>query len=195
VLSGGEIGFAYFMPVLISVALITGAVALIPQGFVFWQTLRQARETSHYRRKALVRRACEGLYTTVSDLRTQIRTNYDYHGAEMQARLEKVWRYAGEADKQAVRIELLVSGDLAESARRLAKAADAAAKAAAEKTDLDMKRCVELPNLAQLVSCADAFREQARATTAADRDHGRSIAVRSPGAADRAAGRWRRRPA
>jgi hypothetical protein len=86
-------GFSYYMPDIISVALITGAAALIPQGFFFWQTLRQAREAERDRRASSVRRACEGLYTTVSDLRTQIRTNHDYHGAEMRERLEKVWRY------------------------------------------------------------------------------------------------------
>ena len=70
----------------------------------------------------------------MSDLRTQIRTNYDYHGSEMRERLEKVWRYAGDADKQAVRIEFLAGSDLAESARQLAAAAAEAAKAAAAKT-------------------------------------------------------------
>ena len=156
-------GFPYCMPELIAVALITGAAALIPQGFVFWQNWRQAREAGHDRRTASVRRACEALYTTVSDLRTQIRTNYDYHGQEMRARLEKVWRYAGEADKQAVRIELLADGELAATARQLAAAAAKAAGAAAEKTDLDMGRCVALPDLSELVTRSDAFREQAAA--------------------------------
>lgn len=151
------------MPDVISVALITGAVALIPQGFLFWQNWLQAREAGQDRRTTSARRACENLYTTVSDLRTQIRTNYDYHGQEMRARLEKVWRYAGEADKQAVRIELLVGGDLAKSARRLAAAAAKSATAAAEKTDLDMGRCVALPDLSELVTRADAFREEAAA--------------------------------
>jgi undecaprenyl pyrophosphate synthase len=156
-------GFSYYMPDIISVALITGAAALIPQGFIFWQNLRQAREAGHDRRTTSVRRACEGLYTTVSDLRTQIRTNYDYHGQEMRERLEKVWRYAGEADKQAVHIELLADGDLAGTARQLAAAAAKAAAAAAEKTDLDMNRCVALPDLSELVTQANAFREQAAA--------------------------------
>lgn len=156
-------GFSYYMPDIISVALITGAAALIPQGFFFWQTLRQAREAGRDRRASSVRRACEGLYTTVSDLRTQIRTNHDYHGAEMRERLEKVWRYAGEADKQAARIELLVRGDLAESARLLAGAAAEAAAQAAKNTNLDMGRSVALPGLEKLVDHAAAFREQAAA--------------------------------
>lgn len=148
---------------IISVALITGAVALIPQGFVFWQKWSQDKEAGHDRRTASVRRACLSLYTAVSDLQTQIRTNCDYHGPEMRERLEKVWQYAGEADKQAVRIEFLVNTGLAESARQLAVAAAKAAKAAAEKTDLDMNRCVELPNLSEMNTHADAFREQAAA--------------------------------
>jgi hypothetical protein len=156
-------GFPYFMPDIIAVALITGAVALIPQGFIFWQKWLQDKEAGHDRRTTSVRRACESLYTTVSDLRTQIRTNYDYHGSEMRERLEKVWRYAGDADKQAVRIEFLADSDLAGPARQLATAAAEAAKAAAAKTDLDMGRCVELPNLTELVTRADEFRKQAAA--------------------------------
>jgi hypothetical protein len=148
---------------LIAVALITGAVALIPQAFLFWQTGRQARQADRDRRAASARRACEGLYTTVSDLRTQIRTNYDYHGSEMRARLEKVWRYAGDADKQAVRIELLVPVGLAESARQLAESAAKAAVAAAANTNLDMGTCVALPDLTDLAARAAAFREQVSA--------------------------------
>ena len=92
-----------------------------------------------------------------------MQVNYDYHGHEMRERLEKVWRYAGEADKQAVHIELLADGDLAGTARQLAAAAAKAAAAAAEKTDLDMNRCVALPDLSELVTQANAFREQAAA--------------------------------
>ena len=150
------------MPDIIAVALITGAVALIPQGFIFWQKWLQDKEAGDDRRTTSVR-ACESLYMTVSDLRTQIRTNYDYHGSEMRERLEKVWRYAGDADKQAVRIEFLADSDLAGSARQLATAAAEAAKAAAAKTDLDMGRCVELPNLTELITRADEFRKQAAA--------------------------------
>jgi hypothetical protein len=74
-----------------------------------------------------------------------------------------VWRYAGDADKQAVRIEFLADSDLAGPARQLATAAAEAAKAAAAKTDLDMGRCVELPNLTELITRADEFRKQAAA--------------------------------
>ena len=165
------------MPDLIAVALITGAVALIPQAFLFWQTGRQSKRADRAGHAAAARRACERLYTTVSDLRTQIRTNHDYHGSEMRARLEKVWRYAGNADKQAIRIELLVPADLAGSARQLAESAAMAAAAAAAATNLDMGICVTLPDLTELAAHTAAFREQVIAYVGPERGPSRSVAV------------------
>ncbi len=98
----------------------------------------------------------------VCDLQTQIRVNNDYHGDEMRERLEQVWRYAGQTEKLAVRIELLVGqADLARSARALADAAARAAVESEAQTDLDLERSTGMPDLTDLIRCAKEFRELA----------------------------------
>lgn len=146
----------------IAVALITGTAAIIPQFLSFWHGLRLARTAEQTQHVKTVRRAFEQLYSVVCDLQTQIRVNNDYHGDEMRERLEQVWRYAGQAEKFAVRIELMTGQpDLARSARALADAAARAALEAEAQTDLDLERSTGMPDLGDLIKCVKKFRELA----------------------------------
>jgi hypothetical protein len=150
------------MSAIIAVALITGTAAIIPQFLSFWHGLRLARKAEQSQHANTVRRALEHFYSVVCDLQTQIRVNNDYHGDEMRERLEQIWRYAGQAEKLAMRIELLAGQpDLAHSARALANAVARAALEAEARTDLDLKRFTGMPDLNDLIKYSKKFLELA----------------------------------
>ncbi len=145
----------------IYVALITGAVALIPQFLMWLQNQSQARAARRVQHLTAVRHACMALYDTAADLRTQVQNNHEYHGEEMAARLAQVRQRAADASKHAVSIALMVPPELAHSAWQLAEAAFRVAESAGAGTNLDMGRSVSAPDLADLDARTAAFRERA----------------------------------
>jgi hypothetical protein len=149
----------------IVVAAITASAALFGAAIsplsTTYQNVRQAERDRRERRATELRQACTDLLATVTELRTNVVNNLDYHGPEMNARLAHVRQLAGQARTYAFTIALLAPHPLAVAGTELAAAADDVAKAAAANTDLSMGSCVRPTDCAELDARTDAFCERA----------------------------------
>ena len=146
-------------------AVISGCAAVagaaIPTIGIAVQGALAARRERRERTQADQRQACVELVQAAENLRTQVAGNHDYHGDEMGARLAQVRAYATQARVQAVRISLMTSHGLTESAQGLAAAASRLAEAAEAATDLRQGASTTLPDFGDLEACMAAFRAEA----------------------------------
>lgn len=151
----------------IYVALISASAGVL--GATISQLTGALRESSQAKRDrqersaSAIRKACEKLLRAAGDLRTQVANNRSFRGdrAAMTARLEDVRKYAAATALYAVRVGMLVPGQLADQADRLAEAASSVAVAAVNNTDLDQGWVPVDPDFSRLDSCVDAFRREA----------------------------------
>jgi hypothetical protein len=125
------------------------------------QNVRQAERDRRERRATELRQACTDLLRTVTELRTHVVNNHDYHGPEMSARLAHVRQLAGQTKTYAFTIALLAPRPLAAEGTALAAAAQRVAEIAAANTDLSMGSSVRPTDCAELDALTDAFCERA----------------------------------
>ncbi len=153
----------------IYVALISASAGIL--GATISQLTGALRESSQAKRDRQERSAtatckvCEELLLAAGDLRTQVANNRIFRGdrAAMTARLEDVRKHAAATQLHAVRVGMLVPGQLAEPADRLAAAASSLAAAAVNDTDLDQGWVSVDPDFTRLDACVDTFRREALA--------------------------------
>jgi hypothetical protein len=119
---------------------------------------RQAKRDRKERYEGAAREACVKLLQAAGELRTQVANNFEYHGADMPARLAEVRRCADATQVHAATVTLLVPENLGVQAEQLAAAADHLAREAAEKTNLRLNGMDELPSFSELDECVQAFR-------------------------------------
>lgn len=122
----------------IAVAAITASAAVFgaaisPLSAAIQNVKRAERDRRDWHETQL-REACTDLLGTVTDLRTQVMNNHDYHGPEMSAQLARVRQLAGQAKTYEFAITLRAPGPLAAAATELAAAADRVAESAAAST-------------------------------------------------------------
>jgi hypothetical protein len=145
----------------IVVAAITAAAAVFGAAIsplsTALQNGRVAERDRRERRGEELRQACTDLLATVTELRTNVVNNHDYHGSEMGARLAHVRELAGQARTYAFSIALLAPPTLAAAATELAAAADHVAEVAAANTNLSMGSCVRPTDCAELDARTSAF--------------------------------------
>ena len=149
----------------IVVAAITASAAIFGAAIspvsAAYQNVRQAERDRRERRATELRQACTDLLGTVTELRTNVVNNHDYHGSEMNARLAHVRELAGQARTYAFSIALLAPHALAAAATELAAAADHVAAAAAANTNLSMGSSVRPTDCSELETRTNAFCELA----------------------------------
>jgi len=141
-----------------SAAILGAAISPLSNAY---QNVRQAERDRREQRAAELRRACTDLLETVTELRTHVVNNHDYHGPEMTARLAHVRQLAGQARTYAFTIALLAPPPLSAAGTVLAAAARGVAEVAAVNTDLSMGSCVRPTDCAELDTLIDAFCERA----------------------------------
>jgi hypothetical protein len=141
-----------------SAAILGAAISPVS---VAYQNVRQAERDRRERHATELRQACTDLLGTVTELRTNVVNNHDYHGPEMSARLAHVRELAGQARTYAFSITLLAPHALAAAATELAAAADHVAEVAAANTNLSMGSSVRPTDCAELDARTSAFCERA----------------------------------
>jgi hypothetical protein len=114
--------------------------------------LHERRESHETER----REACLALVQAVGDLRTQVMSNFEYHGPETAARLALVRAHAAAVRLYAIRVAL-AAPPLSVPADGLAAAAEQLARATAAATDLNLCAMVNQPDLTELDGCTRAL--------------------------------------
>ena len=149
------------------VAAITAAAgiigALIPQLALVLREVRQAERDRRERATAEARDACVDLMRAAGELRILAENISSYRGDAngMRARVEEVRGRADAAGLYAARVSLLVPGQLAEPAGKVAAAARGLASEVVQNTDLNRGVMVGNVNADPLDTCIADFRKEA----------------------------------
>lgn len=151
----------------IYVAVITAGAgivgALIPQAASVIRDVRQAERDRRERSAAATLDACVALLRAAGELRTLTESINGYRGDAngMRARVEDVRSRAEATRLNAANVSLQVPDRLAEPADQLAASASDLADEVARNTDLNQGVLVGDVDVAKLIGCILAFREEA----------------------------------
>lgn len=149
----------------IYVAVITAGAglfgALASLFAVAFREGRQAKRDRREREETAKRQACLDLLRVCGQIRTQVASNYEYHGTEMADRLAAVRRLAADADLYAVSVSLQAPDRLAAPASALSAATTRLARKTADDTDLSLGSMAERPDYRELEARRDEFRRAA----------------------------------
>jgi hypothetical protein len=142
------------------VAIVTAAAAVAAAAVSQIPGLRKARQDRRDRHAEIRQQACLDLLSAAEELRASVANAVDYVGEEMRSRLADIRNLGAAVQLRAMRIELLVPGALAGTAKHLASVAGEFIATAVANTDLVLGN-MRATDAAELGRAIDSFREHA----------------------------------